>query len=119
MPALRQTARRRRPHQRLARMSSAHDTPTSAIMQQLLIMQQRLDERFDEQQLEMQKLRDEMKQERNELRNELRNEMQQWRSVIQNQMTLLENEQSKIKAQVIATITNMEKRDEQLQIEFK
>jgi hypothetical protein len=64
-------------------------------------------------------LRDEMKQERNELRNELRSEMQQWRSVIQNQMTLLENEQSKIKAQVIATITNMEKRDEQLQIEFK
>ena len=36
----------------LARMSSAHD---GAIMQQLLIMQQRLDERFEEQQLEMQK----------------------------------------------------------------
>ena len=56
----------------LARMSSAHDAQTSAIMQQLRTMQQRMDEHFDE-------LRDEMKQERNELRNELRSEMQQWR----------------------------------------
>ena len=86
-----------------ARMSSDDKASTSAIMLQLQLMQeeqkkgqQRMDARFDE-------LRDKMKQERNELRNELRSETQQLRS-----------EQSTLKAQVMASITSMEKHQAQL-----
>ena len=107
----------------LARMSSAHD---GAIMQQLLIMQQRLDERFEEQQLEMQKLlRSEMQQLQQNMQEhmderlrKLQEELQQERAERCKEMQQLRSDQSTLKAQIIAGITSMDKRNEQLQVEF-
>ena len=103
----------------LARMSSAHD---GAIMQQLLIMQQRLDERFEEQQLEMQKLlRSEMQQLQQNMQEhtderlrKLQEELQQEREERCKEMQQLRSEQSTLKAQVMASITSMEKHQAQL-----
>ena len=108
-----------------ASMSSDDKESTSAIMLQLQRMQEDQQTGMQQLQQNMQQHLDELRSEMHEmkhegtvLRNELRSEMQQWRSVIQNKMNSLEKEQSTLKTQVIASITSMDKRNEQLQVEF-
>jgi hypothetical protein len=100
-----------------ARMSSDHNESTSAIMHQL---QQNMQE-------EQQKGHAPAAAEHaaaygrvaRNLQNSVTQELQQELEALCNEMQQLRSEQSTLKAQVIVSITNMEKRDEQLQIKFK